>query len=63
MLDYGFRSRCCKAPISLGKIKKNNIIKTTWKCTKCRKTNIDIVSLSDIDSQVDSKKFSDDEED
>jgi hypothetical protein len=52
MLDYGFRSRCCRAPLRLGKSKKNNIIKSVWVCTKCRKANVDIISNDDINFQA-----------
>lgn len=51
MLDYGYRSRCCRAPISLAKQKKNNILRSVWKCTKCHKTNIAIISREDMDYQ------------
>lgn len=51
MLDFGYRSRCCKAAIRLGKQKKNNIIKQVWVCTKCRKSNIDIIANDELYSQ------------
>ena len=57
MLDYGYRSMCCKAPIRLGRQKKNHIIKTVWVCTKCRKSNVNIVSSDDLNFQ---EKSSDD---
>lgn len=62
MLEYGYRSMCCKAPIRLGKKKSNNITKKVWVCTKCRKSNINIISLSDLNNPNDvvSRKFSDD---
>lgn len=62
MLDYGSRSRCCKAPIRLNKIKRNNIYKQVWQCTLCRKTGIDIIPTGDIRSQLENsgkKLFSD----
>lgn len=66
MLDFGYRSRCCRAPIRLGKQKKNNIIKSVWVCTKCRKSNIDIISNDEFNSQGEYKKrskFSDESDD
>jgi len=55
MLDYGSRSRCCKAPIRLNKIKRNNLYKQVWQCTKCRKSGIDIIPTSEINSQVENE--------
>ena len=52
MLDYGSRSRCCKAPIRLNKIKRNNIYKQVWQCTKCRKSGIDIIPTGEVRSQL-----------
>lgn len=52
MLDYGFRSRCCKAPLRLGKVKKNSILKQVWVCTQCRKSGVDIIPTSEFNSQV-----------
>jgi len=62
MLDYGYRSMCCKAPIRLKFLKKNNVPRQVWACTKCNKTNINIVSLSDLNNEIDvvPQKFSDD---
>ena len=57
MLDYGYRSRCCRAPLRLGKTNKNNIIKSIWVCTKCRKANVDIIPNDDIRNQGRYKKF------
>ena len=64
MLDYGYRSRCCKAPIRLAfkKSSLSNLKHQVWACTKCRKTNIDIIANSDIDNQG-KPKFSEVEKD
>jgi len=57
MLDYGFRSRCCKAPLRLGKRKKDTIIKSVWVCTKCSKGNVDIIPNDDMHNQGRYKRF------
>jgi hypothetical protein len=65
MLDFGYRSRCCRAPIRLGKRKKDNIIKSVWVCTKCRKSNIDIIPNEELDIQGNYKsgvRFSDEQD-
>lgn len=61
-LEYGYRSMCCKAPIRLGTKKKNNIPRKVWVCTKCRATNVNIVPLSELTSQIDYQRnnFSED---
>jgi hypothetical protein len=64
MLDYGFRSRCCKAPIRLA-FKKSNLSNTkhqVWICTKCRRANIDIIANENINNQ-DKPEFSPTEND
>jgi hypothetical protein len=64
MLDYGYRSRCCRAPIRLAfkKSSLSNIKHQVWACTKCRRTDVDIISNKEMDSQVESK-FSEKEDD
>lgn len=59
MLDYGARSRCCKAPIRLGfkKYKLANIKRQVWVCTKCRHSDVDIVSVHEDENQA-QKEFS-----
>jgi hypothetical protein len=61
MLDYGARSRCCKAPIRLGfkKYKLANIKRQVWICTKCRRSDVDIISNNE---SQDNKEFSEDTE-
>jgi hypothetical protein len=61
MLDYGYKSRCCRAPIRLG-FKKSPYKKLsikTWVCTKCRRSNIDIIPNSEVNNQDENKYFSD----
>lgn len=53
MLDYGYRSRCCKAPIKISfkKIKNTNQRKTIWVCTKCDSRDIDIIPKEEVKNQ------------
>ena len=46
--DNGFRSRCCYAPIRLGrkKIKKTEITVNIWICCNCGKRDTDIVQYT-----------------
>jgi hypothetical protein len=48
MLDYGYRSRCCYAPIRLGtkKIKNTNLTKRVWICVRCKKSDVPIVEYT-----------------
>lgn len=48
LLDYGWRSKCCYAPIRLGrkKIKKTNVNVKIWICCKCSKRDVDIVEYT-----------------
>jgi hypothetical protein len=45
MLDYGYRSKCCNAPIRLGrkKIKKTSEQIKIWICCKCGSRDTDII--------------------
>lgn len=47
-LDYGYRSRCCYAPIRLGKktIKNTNKKIQIWICTKCKGRDVNIVEYT-----------------
>lgn len=49
------RTKCCHAVARLGfkKIPKTDFRKMIWICTLCKKRDVDIISLSDIKSQVD----------
>jgi ribosomal protein L37AE/L43A len=51
MLDYGYRSRCCLAPLRLGKkrVKKHEI--KVWVCVKCGTKDVPIISKADLQSQ------------
>jgi hypothetical protein len=52
MLDYGYRSKCCKAPIRIGfKIIKDTFPqqrKTVWVCTKCSTRDVNIIPKSEV---------------
>ena len=54
MLDYGYRSKCCKAYLRMGtrKIKGTNLTHQVWVCLKCGKSNVDIIPKSELDSQA-----------
>jgi hypothetical protein len=45
MLEYGFRSACCNAPIRLGTrtVKKTKQTVKVWVCCKCRTFDVNIV--------------------
>lgn len=53
MLDYGYRSKCCFAPIRSGDKKLKNSTKKVkiWVCTKCGATDVDIVPKDQAQSQ------------
>lgn len=46
MLDYGYRSKCCLAPIRVGtkKIKKLNQKITVWVCCTCGTKDVAIIT-------------------
>lgn len=54
MLDYGFRSKCCSAPIRVGfkRMKLSNTRKTIWVCTKCQTRDVNIVAKADLENQT-----------
>lgn len=63
MLEYGYRSRCCFAPIRLGTktVKKTNTRLKIWICTKCGKRDTDIIPKDQPESQeIKYKPFADD---
>lgn len=53
MLDYGFRSKCCKAPIRIAekKIKKTQERIKVWVCTSCLTRDVDIITKEEALSQ------------
>lgn len=50
MLDYNYRSKCCFAPIRLGRktVKKTNQKILIWICCKCGERDIDIVPKDNL---------------
>lgn len=54
MLDYGYRSACCKAPIRLGKVKtrSSRVQVKVWVCTKCRSRDINILPKGEVENQA-----------
>jgi hypothetical protein len=47
-LDYGYRSRCCYAPIRLGRrvVKNTNKKTLIWVCCKCLARDVNIVQYT-----------------
>lgn len=47
-LDYGYRSRCCYAPIRLGKknVKGSRQKISIWVCTKCLRRDVPIIEYN-----------------
>ena len=48
MLSYGYRSKCCYAPIHIGtkKVKNTNMKIQIWICNKCGKRDVDLVEYN-----------------
>lgn len=57
MLDYGYRSKCCLAPIRVGRKKiKNTLMKRqVWVCCKCRASDVDIITTEEARSQAEKR--------
>lgn len=53
MLDYGYRSKCCYAPIKMGfnRVKNTKIKKPVWVCVKCGTRDVYIVPKHEAQSQ------------
>lgn len=49
-LSYGYRSRCCYAPIRIGyrKVKNTNKKIQVWVCTKCKSKDVPIVEYTGL---------------
>lgn len=58
MLDYGYRSKCCLAPIRVGrkKIRKTNEVITVWVCCICKSKDIRLISREDANKIRKSKE-------
>lgn len=65
MLEYGFRSKCCKAPIRMGtkKLTKTNETVKVWICCACKTKDVDIISKEDAKAESKPKNWWDDESD
>lgn len=61
-LDYGYRSKCCLAPIRMGekKIKKTQQRIKVWICCVCQTKDVLIITKEEAESQrqakIDSEK-------
>lgn len=46
MLDYGYRSKCCRATIKIvhKRIKDTSVRKPIWVCNKCGSRDVDIIT-------------------
>lgn len=65
MLEYGYRSKCCKAPIRMGtkKVKKTNQKIKVWVCCACSTKDVDIISKAEALQAEKPKEWWDDESD
>ena len=65
MLDYGYRSKCCKAPIKMGKkkIKKLNQEIKVWVCVRCKTKDCEIISKDEALRPEPPKEWWEDESD
>jgi hypothetical protein len=63
MLDYGYRSKCCKAAIRMGKkkIRKTGQEIRVWICCACGTKDCDIISREEALRPVDEKMFWEDD--
>lgn len=54
MLDYGYKSICCKAPIKISfkRIKDIRERKAIWVCTKCQSRDVNIIANEDLKNQA-----------
>lgn len=65
MLEYGYRSKCCKAPIRMGlkKLKKSNEKTRVWVCCNCGTKDVDIIPKEEALRPEPVKEWWDDEDD
>ena len=63
LLDYGFRSKCCKAPIKMGKkkIKKTGQIIDVWICCTCKTKDVDVIPKEEALRNFKEKMFWEDD--
>lgn len=65
MLDYGYRSKCCKAALRQGlkKVKKSNQKIRVWVCVSCGTKDVDIITVEEALLEQKPKEWWDDEDD
>lgn len=65
MLDYGYRSKCCKAALRMGtkKLKKSNQKVRVWVCVSCGTKDVDIIPKAEALRKEPPKEWWDDESD
>ena len=65
MVDYGYRSKCCKAPIRMGKKRVLKLGKEirVWICCACKTKDVDIISKEEALRPESTKKWWEDEDD
>ncbi len=58
LLDYGYRSKCCLAPIRVGrkKIKKTGHVIEVWVCCACLTKDVRIITTAEA-TQVKKKDY------
>lgn len=61
LLDYGYRSKCCLAPIRIGKkkIPKTQEIINVWICCRCKTKDVSILPYGEVKDQIQSKTDTD----
>jgi hypothetical protein len=64
LLDDGYRSKCCYAPIRLGRkrIKKTNVKVNIWICCNCSSRDVGIVEYNKNVGTESTRKFAEPEE-
>jgi hypothetical protein len=65
MLDYGYRSKCCKAALRMGlkKVKRSNQKVRVWVCVSCGTKDVEIVTKEEALQLDKPKEWWDDEPD
>jgi hypothetical protein len=65
LLDYGFRSKCCNAPIRMGnkKITKTKETIKVWICCSCKTKDVDIITREESMEAAKPRNWWEDESD
>lgn len=63
--DNGFRSKCCYAPLRVGrrKIKKTTLTVNVWVCCKCGKKDVGVVQYTKSGAPESTHSFAEEPED